>query len=402
MSLGMKKSIIFVIDSLHCAGAEKSLITFLSTLDFNKFEVDLQLFQYGGILEQFIPKEVNVLPMFPYTKFLKKSIVKQILSFDFKKNIARWRYSVALRLGKKLSNIDNARLYWKSCRSVLPNYDKQYDIAVAYAQSIPTFYVSDKVKAKLKLSWVNCEYDLSPQNMKFQEKFYKKIDNIVVVSDAAKEVLKNKYPQFVDKMVVIWDMLNADVIKNMSNIETQTNMDKSIPCLLTVARLNKEEKGFDIALEACKILKDKGITFKWYVVGQGPYREEMETFILQNNLQDTFIFLGTTANPYPYYKDCTIYVQTSRHEGFGLSIAESRILNRPVVTTEFDAVYNQMIQGKNGLVVKQEPLAVADAIELLLNDKDLYQEIQEFQKNEKKGNLEEIEKFYRIIEDSNI
>ena len=87
MSLGMKKSIIFVIDSLHCAGAEKSLITFLSTLDFNKFEVDLQLFQYGGILEQFIPKEVNVLPMFPYTKFLKKSIVKQILSFDFKKNI---------------------------------------------------------------------------------------------------------------------------------------------------------------------------------------------------------------------------------------------------------------------------------------------------------------------------
>lgn len=398
----MKKSILFSIDSLRCAGAEKSLITFLSTLDFNKFEVDLQLFQYGEVLEQFVPKEVNVLPMFPYTKFLKKSIVKQILSFDFKKNIARWRYSVALRLGKKLSNIDNARLYWKSCQSVLPNYDKEYDIAIAYAQSVPTFYVAEKVKAKLKLSWVNCEYNLSPENIKFQEKFYKKIDNIVIVSDAAKEVFLDKFPQFVDKMVVIWDMLNASVIKDMSNIETETNMDKSVPCLLTVARLNKEQKGFDIALEACKILKDKGITFKWYVVGQGPYRKEMETFILQNNLQDTFIFLGTTANPYPYYKDCTIYVQTSRHEGFGLSIAEARILNRPVVTTEFSAVFNQMIQGKNGLVVKQDPLAVADAIELLLNDKDLYQEIQEFQKNEKKGNLEEIEKFYRIIEDNNI
>lgn len=398
----MKKSILFSIDSLRCAGAEKSLITFLSTLDFNKFEVDLQLFQYGEVLEQFIPKEVNVLPMFSYTKFLKKNVLKQLLSFDFKKNIARWRYSLALRLKNNLSHTDKARLYWKSCQSVLPNYDKQYDIAIAYAQSIPTFYVAENVKAKLKLSWVNCEYNLSPENIKFQEKFYKKIDNIVVVSDAAKEVFKNKYPQFVDKMVVIWDMLNADVIKNMSNIETQTNMDKSVPCLLTVARLNKEQKGFDIALEACKILKDKGITFKWYVVGQGPYREEMETFISHNNLQDTFIFLGTTANPYPYYKDCTIYVQTSRHEGFGLSIAEARILNRPVVTTEFSAVFNQMIQGKNGLVVKQDPVAVAEAIELLLNDKDLYQEIQEFQKNEKKGNLEEIEKFYRIIEDNNI
>ncbi len=94
-----------------------------------------------------------------------------------------------------------------------------------------------------------------------------------------------------------------------------------------------------------------------------------------------------------YIKDADIYVQTSKFEGFGLAIAEARMLNTPVVTTEFDAVYNQMIQGKNGLVVKQDPLAVADAIELLLNDKDLYQEIQEFQKNEKKGNLEEIEKF---------
>lgn len=398
----MKKKLLFVIDSLVCAGAEKSLLTFLSALDFNKFDVDLQLFRCGGELEQFIPKEVNVLPMFSYTKFLKKSVLKQLLSFDFKKNIARWKYSLAIRSWKNMLHADKARLYWRCCQSVLPSYSTTYDVAVAYAQSIPTFYVADKVNAKLKLSWVNCGYNLSPKNINFQEKFYKKIDHIVVVSDAAKEVFKNKYPQFVDKMVVIWDMLNADVIKNMSNIETQTNMDKYIPCLLTVARLNKEQKGFDIALEACKILKDKGITFKWYVVGQGPYREEMETFILQNNLQDTFIFLGTTANPYPYYKDCTIYVQTSRHEGFGLSIAEARILNRPVVTTEFSAVFNQMIQGKNGLVVKQDPFAVAEAIELLLKDKDLYQEIQEFQKNEKKGNLEEIEKFYRIIEDNNI
>lgn len=398
----MKKRILISIDSLRCAGAEKSLITFLSALDYNKFEVDLQLFQYGEVLEQFIPKEVNVLPTFSYTKFLKKSVLKQLLSFDLKKIIARWRYSITLRWKRKSSHTDKARFYWKSCKSVLPNYDKQYDIAIAYAQSIPTFYVAEKVNAKLKLSWVNCEYNLSPENIKFQEKFYKKIDNIVVVSDAAKEVFKNKYPQFVDKMVVIWDMINADIIKDMANIETSTNMDKSVPCLLTVARLNKEQKGFDIALETCKILKDRGIIFKWYVVGQGPYREEMETFISQNNLQDVFIFLGTTANPYPYYKDCTIYVQTSRHEGFGLSIAEARILNRPVVTTEFSAVYNQMIQNKNGIVVKQDPSAVADAIELLLNNKDLYQEIQEFQKNEKKGNLEEIEKFYKIIENSNI
>ena len=128
------------------------------------------------------------------------------------------------------------------------------------------------------------------------------------------------------------------------------------------------------------------------------YRDEMIQFIEENNLQDTFILLGTTPNPYPTIKDCTLYVQTSRHEGFGLSIAEARILNRPVVTTEFDAVYNQMVQGKNGIVVPQDPIAVADAIERVLKDKELYDSIVAYQKQEKKGNTEEIEKFYQLID----
>ena len=171
--------------------------------------------------------------------------------------------------------------------------------------------------------------------------------------------------------------------------------------ILTIGRI-AQGKRYDIAVDACKILKEKGINFRWYVLGDGDLRPEIEKQIQRNNLQDIFILLGVKPNPYPYIKDCNIYVQTSEFEGFGLAIAEARMLNIPVVTTEFDAVYNQMIQGKNGLVVKQDPFAVAEAIELLLNDKDLYQEIQEFQKNEKKGNLEEIEKFYKIIEDNNI
>ena len=110
------------------------------------------------------------------------------------------------------------------------------------------------------------------------------------------------------------------------------------------------------------------------------------------------MFLGVTPNPYPYFKNCTLYVQTSRHEGYGLSIAEARLLNRPVVTTEFDAVWAQMVQGENGLVVPQDPVAVADAIERLLNDHLLYNHIVAYQQQEKKGNIEEIEKFYQLIE----
>ncbi len=92
-----------------------------------------------------------------------------------------------------------------------------------------------------------------------------------------------------------------------------------------------------------------------------------------------------------------MYVQTSRFEGFGLAIAEARMLNTPVVTTKFDAVYNQMIHEKNGLVVDMNPEAVAEGILRLINEPELRQSIIHYLKQEKKGNTEEIEKFYQFI-----
>ena len=59
----------------------------------------------------------------------------------------------------------------------------------------------------------------------------------------------------------------------------------------------------------------------------------------------------------------------------------------------------QMVDGKNGLITSFEPNDIADAIELLMNDKELYQNIQNYLMQEKKGNVEEIENFYKLIGD---
>ncbi len=87
-------------------------------------------------------------------------------------------------------------------------------------------------------------------------------------------------------------------------------------------------------------------------IRKGPHEQRIKDYIKKYDLSDHFILLGVKANPYPFIKNADIYVQTSRYEGFGLAIAEARMLNIPVVTTKFDAVYNQMIDGKNGLVVE--------------------------------------------------
>ena len=378
------------------AGAEKSLVTFLSLLDYDKYEVDLQLFSYGGEFERYLPKEVNLLPPLDYTQFLNKGVLAQLMTFDFKKIIARWSYSWAIR-STKTYHMDKARLYWKYVSGCIPQTEKKYDVAIGYAQGLPTFYVVDKAQAEVRLSWVNVSYRLQGINKEFQRRFYQKIDHIVTVSDSAYEVFKEVYPEYAPKMSVIWDMQDPAFMQRMAEEKPERELDASVPCLLTIARLNKPQKGYDISLEACKILRDRGLKFKWYAIGRGAYKEEMIRYISENHLNSTFILLGTTPNPYPYIKACTIYVQTSRHEGYGLSIAEARILNKPVVTTEFDAVFNQMVPEKNGIVVKQDPIAVADAIERLLTDKELYGTIVGYQKNEIKGNPKEIKKFYEII-----
>ena len=394
------KKVLFVIDSLHCAGAEKSLTTLLSLLDYSKYDVDLQLFGYGGALEELVPKEVNILKPMEYIKFsslsTKNAVIKSLKNMNFKMLSSRLKFSLAIRKNN-YSNVQKARVYWQKVSNVIENSNKEYDIAISYAQGVPTFYVAEKVCAKKKLAWVNVSYKLEDEDRVFQEQFYEKYNKIVAVSDSAKNIFLETFPKYTNKLEIIYDINDADFIKKMSDQGKSYNDDYTGLRILTIGRL-ANQKGYDMALEACKILKEKGIEFKWYSLGIGPLKEEIEKYINENNLENNFKLLGVKSNPYPFIKDCDIYVQTSRFEGFGIAIAEARMLNKPVVTTRFDAVYNQMKDRKNGLVVDMNSQGIVNGILELINNKKLTNEIISYLKTEKKGNTEELEKFYKLIE----
>jgi glycosyltransferase involved in cell wall biosynthesis len=395
----MKKKILFVIDSLHCAGAEKSLTTLLSLIDYTIYAVDLQLFAYGGLFEKLVPKEVNVLSPLVYTEFtkltLKKVLVNSIKTLNFKMLLARLKYSIGIRI-KKRGNKATARIFWTSVSTVIENNPKDYDIAISYAQGVPTFYVAEKIKAHKKFAWVNVSYILDNKESKFQKKFYDAYNKIVTVSDTTKEIFLESLPFYSSKIEVIYDINNPTFITKMAGIEDGFKDDFAGIRLLTIGRLDYQ-KGYDIALESCRKLKEKSIKFKWYALGVGALKEEVQRYIKENNLTEHFILLGVKSNPYPFIKNCDIYVQTSKFEGFGIAIAEARMLNKPVVTTRFDAVYSQMVDGKNGLVVDMNSDAVCEGILSLINNIGLRSNIIEYLKSEKKGNIEEIDKFYKLI-----
>lgn len=395
----MKKHLLFVIDSLDCAGAEKSLVTLLSLLDYSNLSVDLMLFGHGGALEELLPKEVNILRPLKYTEFagldLKKSLKYSVINQDFNMFTSRMKYSLGIRK-KKYSNAQKARIFWQNVSDVIEQNPKEYDIAISYAQGIPTFYVAEKVKAKKKFAWVNVSYRLDPIEKEFQEKYYDQYNKIVAVSNTTKEILLETFPDYSQKIDVIYDINNPDLITKMADLGESYEDDFDGIRILTIGRL-AHQKGYDVALETCKKLKEKRIKFRWYALGKGPLKKEIEDYIKSNDLSKYFVLLGVKANPYPYIKNADIYVQTSRFEGFGIAIAEARMLNIPVVTTRFDAVYSQMLEDKNGLVVDMNSNAVCDGIIKMINENGLRESIIEYLRAEKKGNVEEIEKFYSLI-----
>ena len=398
----MKKRLLFVIESLVCAGAEKSLVTLLNLLDYSKYDVDLQLFSSGGEFEQFLSKDVHLLPQLPYFRAVQEPM-SQWLSRrksreDWQNMIARLSYSFRLRI-KHYSNPEKAVLFWKSTHAAFSVFEKEYDVAIAYAQSIPTFYVSDCIRAKKKLAWVNAIFMPDKIYRKYNLKHYFCFDHIVCVSKESKQVFQQHFPEVAEKTLVIHDINDGKMIEKLSKLPSnaEKEMQFSGVKLLTVGRL-APQKGYDIAIGAAQILAARKIHFRWYILGRGALENEIKAQIHALGLDDYFVFLGTRDNPYPYFKQADIYVQTSRFEGFGLAIAEARILNIPVVTTNFSAVYAQMRHKQNGLVVEMNASAVAEGIMELLSKPDLCFAIKSYLSFEQKGNIEEINKFYDVID----
>ena len=87
------KKVLFFVESLHCGGAEKSLLSLLNNMDLRKYDVNLMVFVKGGAFEKFVPKSIEI-----------KSAHSTIGAFE------RIKFKF-FRLFNK--NSHNAQLFWK-------------------------------------------------------------------------------------------------------------------------------------------------------------------------------------------------------------------------------------------------------------------------------------------------
>ena len=96
-------------------------------------------------------------------------------------------------------------------------------------------------------------------------------------------------------------------------------------------------------------------------------------------MSDYVILLGQQTNPYPYFAQTDLYVQTSIFEGSCITIEEAMVFYKPVVSTNFPPAYNKIEDGKNGFIVNMDASAIAEKIQLLLDNKSLREEMTRYQ-----------------------
>ena len=362
------KKILFIIDSLDCGGAEKSLVSLFPLLDYSRMDVSLSVVRRGGVFEEFLPPQVRLVP-FPEPGRCGK-VMSDIL------------FSALLRLNKLLGiKRHGAELGWFSRRTFLPSFKEAFDVAVAYQQGFPTYYLVRKVNATKKIAWINTDMVKAGYRPGFNRLFYDCLSAVCTVSAALFEKLPRDGFVGKEHLSVILDILNVNLIRNMVDAPLEIQGGEGSIKLLTVGRI-VPSKCLPLAVKTAEILSTKGIAFIWTIVGDGPDKGLVEKLIERAGLQERVLLTGQQVNPYPYFQHCDIYVQTSSFEGFGLTLSEAKVLHKPIVTTNFSSAYNQITDGENGLIAEMTPESVADKIINIIENPVLKNRLIENTRNE--------------------
>ena len=144
-------------------------------------------------------------------------------------------------------------------------------------------------------------------------------------------------------------------------------MDDGKIRLIAIGTL-KQSKGYMRLLQIMKRLRDEQYAVHLYILGIGPLQQEMEEYILHNELQDSVALLGYQTNPYKYVSKCDLFVCASFAEGFSTAATEALIVGTPVCTVEVSGMKEMLGENNEyGIVTENSTEALYQGIKQLLD-----------------------------------
>ena len=397
------KEILIFSHALEIGGAERALLGLLENIDTTEYKVDLFLMRHQGELMKYIPDSINLLPELPQyaslavpiTNVLKKGQIKVALGRVIGKQKAMKRVQ---ELGLPQDNDVALEYSHKYTVNAMPGIsEKEYDLAISFLT--PHYFVAEKVTAKKKIAWIHTDYSIVSVDKESQLKMWDNYDVIASISHKVTESFLDTFPELKSKIQLIYNIVPMRHIKALQeekNVVEEMPNEKCIK-LLSIGRFCNQ-KNFDNVPMICKLIREKGVDIKWYLVGYGGDEGLIKSKITEAGMQEYVIMLGKKENPYPYIKACDIYVQPSRYEGKCVSVIEAQILNKPVVITNYATADSQLKDGVDGVIVPLNNKECANGIVEVIQNEELRERLILNTKQTDYTNASEVNKLYQLME----
>ena len=172
------------------------------------------------------------------------------------------------------------------------------------------------------------------------------------------------------------------------NLDYFSSKEREIKCkppyqIITVARMTRK-KGLENVYQALAVMRDKGIEFKHTLIGEGDDHSKIVALIKQLKLENLTQLCGTLTHEQviDHYASSDLFVlgcliaDNGDRDGIPNVMAESMAMNLPVVATNVSGIPEFLEDRVTGLMVEQkDPMALANAMETLLKDNNLRQEV---------------------------
>lgn len=349
---------------MSCGGVQISLLNFLHHI--LKYDVDVTLLfdSYSGAWLDRLPQNIKI-KVLPYKCDAHHKLLVPEKDVSFVQNVG---YHILVHLVDQIlpHGYQRNRRYTYLLKHI-DALEDSYDIAIDYHGYgyFTTSYLVNKVKAEYKAVFIHSE---KMECLWAVKSDLEGIDAFYSISQTCKKVFEQEYPKLSKKSFYFPNFIDYESILMKANLPCPAASESDKTIIVTVGRLERE-KGYDLAVDIAKKLRENGISFVWYCLGDGTQKKEIQNKIDEAGLHDNMILAGRVDNPYPYMRKADLYIQPSKNEGFGLAVAEALLLKKIVIATDLEGISEQIENGENGILVPYEVQAFFQAImECIINE----------------------------------
>lgn len=386
----MKKKILFIISNLQTGGVSKAMTSLLNVIDRERYDVSLMAVSASGPFMELLPKDLRIITNPVWTDVTSgfKGTLDLIKKGQILLASGTLLRFLSSRLSKSLSGILMAKM--------MPPVSEEFDTIVDFNGQQQCYYMVDKLKARKKVTFFHSDYSKWPYYYSADKKYYPKVDRIFTISEECVLSLQKYFPEQKSKIALMQNISSAKLIDEMSK-QPCGDFAEGL-AFVTIGHVIKS-KGFDLAVEAAKILKERDVKFHWYFIGAVFDKDFTQSLINKNRVGDCIELMGIKVNPYPYMSQADLIVHPSRFEGKSIALDEAKLLCKPIVVTNFSTVRDQFTDRHNASICEMKPESIADAIQELLENESLRRKYSANLLSERKDNSDEIEKLYEIFDD---